>query len=168
MKRYSLILAGLLILLATACKPTEQGYKAAYDAAKEKREAALSDIGVEIPEGGLQQVDGAQLREVNGVKVYVLNQRIKPITEGMSLPGSYNVAVGTYKMSTNAKAQSEALVAEGYNAFPAKEGQGMYYTIAGSFPSIDEAVKFYTEYQRGKDRVYVGLPNAPIIIYSPR
>lgn len=168
MKAYRLLFIFSIIMLAVSCKPTEKGYKAAYDAAQSKRQSALNDIGVELPEGGLQQVDGAQLKEVNGVKVYVQNQRIKPLEEGMTLPESYNVAVGTYKMATNCRAQAEALKSEGFNAFAAKEPGGMYFTIAGSFPTLDEAVKFYQEYQNGKDRAYVGLPNAPVIIYSPR
>lgn len=165
--KYLIILA-LFICFATSCKPTEKGYKAAYDAALGKREAAYKDLDVDLPEGKLQEADGAQLKEVNGVSVYVLNQRIRPVDEGRKLPGSYNVAVGTYKMITNCSSQSEALKHEGYDSFPAREGDGIYYTIAGSFETLDEAVTFYEKYSKDKDRVYVGLPNAPVIIYSPR
>ena len=167
MKKYLFIIA-LLTLVFPSCKPTEKGYKAAYDAALGKREALKTDIDVDLPEGALQSVDGPQLKEVDGVKIYLLNQRIKPTENGMKRPESYNVAIGTYKMNTNSKAQAEALKEEGYDAFSAKDAEGMYYTIAGSFPTLSEAVKFYEDYRRGKDRVYVGLPNAPVIIYSPK
>lgn len=160
-------LISLLLLFLISCKPTEKGYKAAYDAALGKREAAMADIDVNLPEGAVQQVDGPQLKEYNGSKVYVLNQRIKPDVDGMRLPGSYNVAVGTYKMDTNCKAQVKVLREEGYDSFPAKDMEGMYYTIAGSFPTLDEAAKFYQKYMSEKDRVYIGLPKAPVIIYSP-
>lgn len=157
-----------LLILLPSCKPTEKGYKAAYDAALGKREAVKSDIDIDLPDGAIQDFDGAQLREVDGVKVYVLNQRLKPVEENLKLPGSYNVAVGTYKMITNCRSQSNALNEEGYNAFPVQEPDGMFYTIAGSFDNLSEAVKFYQDYKSGKDRVYVGLPNSPIIIYSPK
>lgn len=157
-----------MMLMLPSCKPTEKGYKAAYDAALGKREAAKDLIDVDLPEGALQDVDGPQLKEVNGEMVYVLNQRIQPVETGYSLPGEYNVAVGTYKMITNCNSQAAALKGEGYEAFPAKEPDGMYFTIAGSFSSLDEAVKFYQKYKTGKDRAYVGLPNSPVIIYSPR
>ena len=121
----------VIILFLPACKPTEKGYKSAYDAALGKREAVKADIDVDLPEGAIQDFDGAQLRDVDGVKVYVLNQRIKPSDEGKALPGSYNVAVGTYKMITNCRAQSDSLKEAGYNAFPAQEQDGMYFTIAG-------------------------------------
>ena len=163
-----ILLISLSIPFITSCKPTEKGYKAAYDAALGKREAVKSDIDVDLPEGALQDVEGAQLREIDGEKVYVLNQRITPADREKSLPGSYNVAVGTYKMITNCRSQSEALCNEGFQAFPAKEADGMYYTIAGSFNSLSEAVSFYKKYKNGKDTVYVGLPGSPVIIYSPK
>ena len=167
MKNFLFIFAILLFLLPS-CKPTEKGYKAAYDAALGKREAVKADIDADLPEGALQSVDGPQLKEVDGKKVYVLNQRIKPVEEGKSLPQNYNVAVGTYKMNTNSKAQAEALKEEGYDAFSAKDTEGMFYTIIGSFPTLSEAVEFSEKYRSGEDRVYVGLPNAPVIIYSPK
>ena len=163
-----LLITIIFISFLSSCKPTEKGYKAAYDAAREKREATFGDIDVNLPEGALQDYDGAQLREINGVKVYILNQRISSADGTFTLPGSYNVAVGTYKMITNCRSQVATLLDEGYNAFAAKEPDGMYYTIAGSFDSLDEAVSFYEKYRTNPRHVYVGLPNAPIIIYSPK
>lgn len=169
MKRIGIILSILCGFALMGCKPTEKGYQAAYDAAKNKREAAIADLGVDLPKGAFQEVDGPQIKEVDGVKVYVLNQRIKPDGGALTqLPGRYNVAIGKYKMITNCKSQAEDLTAKGYEAFPAKDTEGAYYTIAGSFQDLKEAVKFYDEFQKGKDRVYVGLPEAPVIINSPR
>lgn len=163
---------GLVILAATSfgmtsCKPTEKNYKAAYDAALGKREAARAELGIDLPEGAIQQVDGPQLKKVDGVDVYVLNKRIVPVEEGMKLPGNYNVVVGVYKMNTNSLAQSEDLKAEGYEAFAAKDSSGMHYTVAGSFPTMKEAIAFYQAYKSKSGRVYVGLPESPIILYSP-
>lgn len=167
MKKIFLASAVLLCLTFTSCKPTEKGYKSAYDLAKGKREAAIADLGVNLPDGALEEVDGARLKEIDGVKVYVLNQRITPLNEPTFLPGPYNVAVGKYKMNTNSLAQSEALESEGLEAFAAKNNEGEFYTVAGSFPTLSEAVAFYQKYRQMKDRVYVGLPSAPVIIYSP-
>lgn len=168
MKRNILFTALIGLLFLGACKPTEKGYKSAYDAALGKRQASMAEIDANIPTGALQQVDGAQLKEVDGVKVYVMNQRIKPAETVMELPSPYNVAVGCYKMITNCRSQSENLLFEGFHSFPAQDAEGLYYTIAGSFDNLSEAVKFYKEYQEGKGRVYVGLPDAPVIIYSPK
>ena len=169
MKKSVLVFIFFISLLElVSCKPTEKGYQAAYDAARNKREAAMADIvDVNMPKEGLQQVDGPQLREIDGTTVYVDNRWIKPDNSNERLPGSYNVAVGTYKMSTNARSQSEDLRKEGYKAFAALDADGKYYTIAGSFETLKEAVDFSKEYSKKGKRVYVGLPDAPVIIYSP-
>lgn len=165
MRKYIILLA--LPFLFVACKPTEKGYKSAYDAALGKREAVKTDLDVNLPEGRLQEVDGPQLKEINGVKVYILNQRIYKADDSGKLPGNFNVAVGSYKMGTNCKAQVESLKEKGLEAFPAKNAEEMYYTIAGSFINMNEAVDFYKQYISDKNHVYVGLPDAPVIIYSP-
>ena len=168
MKKHIVAIFLLAAIVLTGCKPTEKGYKSAYDLAKGKREAVAADLGVNLPEGTLQDVDGAQLKEIDGVKVYVLNQRITPIEESQLLHGSYNVVVGKYKMNTNCVSQANALKAQGFDAFAAKDTEGMFYTVAGSFTSLSDAVKFYQNYQKDKDRVYVGLPSAPVIIHTPK
>ena len=165
---FTFIIFSCFLSLFSGCKPTEKGYKAAYDAALGKRESALADMDVNLPEGSFQQIDGPQLKEVDGVKVYVLNQVIKPANKDKVLAGPYNVAVGSFKMATNSNALSDALKAEGFDAFSAKETDGTYYAIAGSFQSLSDAVKFYKELEKGNNRTYVGLPKAPVIIYSPR
>lgn len=158
----------LILFASTSCKPTEKGYRNAYDAALNKRQSTLGDLDVNISPDEIQEIDGMQLKTVDGVKVWVLNTRITPVNEEMKLPGNYNVAVGYYKMITNCQAQAEALKEEGMQAFPAKDSEGDYYTIAGSFQFLKEAVKFDLEYQKRKNSVYVGLHNAPVIIYSPK
>ena len=60
----------LITLLFVGCKPTEKGYQAAYDAAKNKREAAAGEQM--LPAQGLQSDDGPQLRVVDGDSIYVL------------------------------------------------------------------------------------------------
>lgn len=166
MKKYILLYTILLGFAFTACKPTENGYQAAYDAAKNKREAAIADIGVDLPKGAFQDIDGPQLKTIDGVQVYVINERLKPADFVMELPDNYNVAIGKYKMITNCKAQAETLLSNGYHAFPAQNTEGAFYTIAGSFHTMAEAVKFYQELQKDKKTIYVGLPEAPVIIYS--
>ncbi|MCH5236842.1 MAG: hypothetical protein J1E95_03485 [Muribaculaceae bacterium] len=169
MKGYLRIILALCfsMSLLTGCKPTEKGYKAAYDAALGKRQAATVDI--EIPEGALMDVEGPQLKEINGVSVYLLNDRIKMIEVGTRRPETYNVAVGCYKMITNCKSQVSDLKSDGYDAFGVKDSEDKYYSIAGSFGSIDEAVMLCKEFQKKKkDFTYVGLPDAPVIIFSPR
>ena len=168
-RRNKVVIASfLLICMLAGCKPTEKGYKAAYDAAKNKREAAIADLGVDTSNTTIQQVDGPHLRKIDGVEVFVDNLRLKRVDSTEKLPGNFNVAVASYKMPTNCKAQAKDLVNEGFDAFPAQDTTGKYYVIAGSFPTQKEALEFVSKLKENKERVYVGLSGAPVIIYSPK
>ena len=156
----------LSLLMLASCKPTEKGYQSAYDAAQHKRDSFNASLGVNIPEGALQQVDGPQLKEIDGKSVYVLNRRLKAL-DNDSILCEYNVAVGEFKMSTNAIALAENLRKEGYKAFAAADMDEKYFTIASTFSNMADALSFLDKYKSAKDRVYVGLPEAPVIIYTP-
>ena len=157
----------IIFCVITSCKPTEKGYQAAYDAALHKREAAYANLQTELPQGTIQQVDGPQLKDIDGHQIYVENKRISPYDNNSSLSGEYNVAIARYKMSTNAISQVEQLREEGFQAVVAKDTEGNFFTLAGSFPTMNEAKNFYLEYQKKKKQKYVGLPDSPVIIYSP-
>ena len=164
---YSLLII-ILFLSINACKPTEKGYKSAYDAALNKRESVNASFEVNMDGKVLEQVDGPQLKEIDGIKVYVENQRLRPVSHFEILPGNYNVAVSIYKMSTNANSQVQDLRETGLDAFVAKDTDDRFYTIAGSYDSMAEALKLYKTLQKDKQRIYVGFPQAPVIIYSPK
>lgn len=144
------------------CKPTEKNYKAAYDAALNKRQQVDPDI--QIP-GGTLLVDGAPRKIlVNGDSVYISNEKLK-FEDGLEhVKHRYSVAVGSYKMLTNCSAHVSDLFSKGYEAFAAESSAGKYYAIAGSFKSLDEAASFAVSYaEREKKAPFVGLPGAPVI-----
>lgn len=162
-----ILVAVAMLTVFSGCKPTEKGYKSAYDAALNKRHAQEQDAN--LPDGSrLMDVDGPQLKVVKGVQVYVLSEFLKNVDADGIMPSKYNVAVGCYKMPTNGKAQAENLRAKGLDAFCAKTGDNKFYTIAGSFTTIDEAIELYKKFADDKNATFVGLPNAPVIIYSGR
>lgn len=162
----------LLMLASVAlvgCKPTEKNYKSAYDAAVNKRQASEtldSDLG--IPGGKLQQVDGPATRVVNGDTVYVTVQHLKFVDGVEHEMHRYNVAVCAYKMKTNCAAMVSDLFSKGYQAFGVQNSEGMFYVIAGSFNTLDEAAAFDRSFRtKETQHVYSGLPSAPVIIEKP-
>lgn len=163
-----IVLGVFMTLLTGGCKPTEKGYKAAYDAALNKREQAMVDYDPALPVEGLQSTDGPQLKEIEGSNYYFLKERLKKTEEDGEALHLYNVAVACYKMPTNCRAQVADLSGEGYPAFGAKSGEDKYYVILSSFPSLEEATECYRKYSSKKNRVYVGLPDSPVIIYSAK
>ncbi|MDE6718161.1 MAG: SPOR domain-containing protein [Muribaculaceae bacterium] len=155
-----ILAAGLLI---AGCKPTENNYRSAYEAAKNKREAANAEQM--IPATGLLSDDGTMLKVVDGDTVFVSRDRLRRDSVSEKILDTYNVAVGVYKMNTNAYAQAKALKEKGYNSVAVQTTGDRWYTIAGSFPTIEEAKGFILKF--GKDNKgypYIGLPGAPVII----
>lgn len=164
--RKSVIIFGVLwAMLAVGCKPTEKNYKAAYDAALQKRQAAATDPDIDIPDGALLQTDGPQKRVVDGDTVYVQGERLKFFTGEEHAKHRYSVAVAAYKMKTNCSAQVSDLFAKGYAAFGVENPEGKFYVIAGSFDTLGEAVAFSRKFAAAeKKHVYSGLPEAPVIL----
>lgn len=168
-KKLSIVLLTLVSMTIVGCKPTEKNYKSAYDAAVNKRQASEtldSDLG--IPGGKLQQVDGPATRVVNGDTVYVTVQHLKFIDGVEHEMHRYNVAVCAYKMKTNSAALVSDLFSKGYQAFGVQNPEGMFYVIAGSFNTLDEAAAFDRSFRtKETQHVYSGLPSAPVIIEKP-
>lgn len=158
-----IIALSLLALVLAGCKPTEDNYKRAYDAAKAKREQANAEAM--IPTTGLISDDGPTLKVIDGDSLFVSRERLSVEPKGSNELKTYNVAVGVYKMNTNAKAQAVALSEEGYNAFAARATGERWYAVIGSFDSLAEAQKLISEFKKKHPAYpYIGLPGSPVII----
>ena len=153
----------LITLLFVGCKPTEKGYQAAYDAAKNKREAAAREQM--LPAQGLQSDDVPQLRVVNGDSIYVL-RAIMRTEDSRRAPKPWLLAVGVYRMSTNAKANALNLRQSGYpQATWLKGPENKWYTISDGAETLD-SLKVMSRLFKDThpDYPYVGLPASPVII----
>lgn len=153
----------LITLLFVGCKPTEKGYQAAYDAAKNKREAAAREQM--LPAQGLQSDDGPQLRVVDGDSIYVL-RAIMRTEDSKRAPAPWLLAVGVYRMSTNAKANAQRLQQAGYpRAVWLKGPENKWYTISDYARSLDSLKTMSRRFKNThSDYPYIGLPASPVII----
>lgn len=148
-----------------SCKPTERNYKAAYDAAVEKRTKVDADLGLSA--GSLTDESAPRKIQIGGDSVYMAFDKLTFIDGLEHSQHRYCVAVGAYKMSTNCSAHVSALFTKGYQAFAAKGANGLYYAIAGSFKNAEEAVAFINTFKsREPKEGYIGLPGAPVLIDS--
>ena len=163
MKSISIISAATAALMLVSCKPTEKNYQAAYDAALKKRAEAVEQQM--RPATGLLSDDGPQLKIIEGDSVFVLRERLRCL-DGSKLSGRWAVAVGVFRIDTNAKASAVDLVNAGWSgAMPAKVQGGRFYALADTLESIDSARARAAEFkQRFPDYPYVGLPGAPVLI----
>lgn len=152
-------------LMLVGCKPTEGNYRSAYDAAKARREAAAREQM--RPATGLQSDDGPQRKIIDGDTVYVLRDRLWLAQEGnVRLQARWGVAVGMFKMDTNAKAGAANLAEQGWDGAQAVRAQNaVHYTLADTAASLDDAIRISKTFRaRFPDYPYVGLPGAPVLI----
>lgn len=162
--RYSIIVsAATAALMLVGCKPTEKNYRTAYEAALQKREQAAREQM--RPATGLLSDDGPQLRMLGNDSVYVQKERMFTL-DGKRLRGGWAVAVGLFKIDTNAKASARDLQTAGISrAFPAKVSGGRYYAVADTVATLDEAGRVAEDFRdKFPDYPYVGLPAAPVLI----
>lgn len=160
---YLFVSAALVALTFIGCKPTENNYKAAYDAALARRQEAAAEQM--RPVTGLLSDDGPQLRVVDGDSVYILKERLRT-PDGARPDGKWAVAVGVYKMDTNAKAAAEAIRKEGFRqAGVVNAPGGRHYTVAALTQTLDSARIVSKVFRMAlPDYPFIGLPASPVLI----
>lgn len=157
------ISAALAALIFVGCKPTENNYRAAYDAALAKRQQAAEEQM--RPATGLLSDDGPQMRVIDGDTLYVTRERLR-LADGSEPQGKWAVAVGMFKMDTNAKAAASAVRDKGFTgATHVKTTGGRYYSVSALTESLDSAAAAAREFRRAfPGYPFVGLPGAPVLI----
>lgn len=150
-------------LMLVGCKPTEANYRAAYDSAKAKREAAAAEQM--RPASGLLSDDGPQRRIIEGDTLFVDHVALR-LEDSTKPPGRWAVAVGKFKMDTNARAGAAALRDAGWPGALHAKGQGGYhYTVPATTTSLDSARIISRQFvKRNPGYPYVGLPGSPVLI----
>lgn len=160
--RNVLVTAAALLAL-TACKPTENNYQAAYDAAQRKREQVAADA---FQPAGKIMTDDAPMRVIGNDTIPFRLATVK-VVEGRE-PGRYAIVVARYRMDTNARAHYE-----GFSASPSAlilaTPEEEYFVAESSWESLPDAAADFRRITRDrKHPPFVGLPDGPFIIETRR
>lgn len=157
------ISAAIAALIFVGCKPTENNYRKAYEAAQTKREQAAAEQM--RPATGLLSDDGPAMKVIDGDTIYVTRERIR-LQNGDRPAGQWGVAVALFKMSTNADATANDLRAKGWgNAVSVKGPQDKHYTLVGNVETLDSAKVIVKDFQTANPQYpFIGLPGAPVVI----
>ncbi len=168
-KKIRIILMMVVLLgMVYACKPTEKGYRQAYEAAKSKREQV--DPDEELMTGGhkLLNQESSNWRVIAGDSVQVQHKFIKPIEdEKWPQSGPYRLAVAMLKMTTNAKSMLSDLQKKGrLKPVIATDGKDTYYIIAGSATYADSLGNVLATFKKDNPKFqYIGMEREkPLII----
>lgn len=159
--RLAIISAAAVMLAAASCKPTEAGYKAAYDAAQAKRTAEQDDAAMY---GGMFMEGAPHWRRIGADSVLYLQQPLAPLDGDSAAVANVNVAIASYKMNTNAKAHTERMKNSGLKARVLRNNKNSFLVIVAQYDSIQPAVSFIEDYIKSHpDDMYSGLPGRPIV-----
>ncbi|MBD5212780.1 MAG: SPOR domain-containing protein [Bacteroidales bacterium] len=160
----------LFLCLASGCKPTENNYKAAYEAAQAKRQKDLEDKDILIPGGKLFSEDDPQPFKVHGIDLLARHEQLKLICGDEAQFHKYNVAIASFKMDANARSYWERLKDSYPDAVVVQNVRQIYFVCIGSYESEQGAALACEEFRkRNPDCPYVGIPQAqPVIEIKPR
>lgn len=158
----------MLVFLMAGCKPTEKGYREAYDAAKSKREQ--KDPDEELLTGGhkLLSQEASNWRVIAGDSLQVQHMYLKPSgDEKWPQSGPYRLAIAMFKMTTNANSMLNDLKKKGsLKPVIATDGKDTYYMIAGSATYVDSLGNVLKTFRKENPGFqYIGMPqSAPVVI----
>lgn len=131
-------IAAALACCLWACKPTEQNYRAAYEAAMAGRMAADSIDG-----DAVKPLGGAEQAVIGGDTLDVVREFVAVTPDGGGINEyvkRYCVVAAKFKQKFNALSMRERLAENGYpGAFVVHTGAPDYYVVAGSTASAQEA-----------------------------
>lgn len=161
----------LLLLAGSGCKPTEKGYRQAYDAAKAKREYV--DPDAELLTGGHKLLDekATNWKIIGSDTLQVQHMALTP-EEGSHWPqsGPYRLAVAKFKMNTNSRSLLRDITGKaGITPVMASDGKGGHYIIAGSATYPDSLAHVLATFRKENPGFRnIGLtPEAPLIVVAP-
>ncbi len=156
------LLAVLSLLVLCGCKPTEKHYRAAYDRARQKREAeenARRELERDLQIVGsvvIQEVDGVRLEPLGGDTVWVLHKLLTK--DGGVAP--YSLAIARMKMRANALGMAESDAGR-----TVAKGGEEYFVLAAESESVEEILEKKRAFEKkNKDFHTPGLPGVTIVI----
>ena len=162
------MILSVFVALMCGCKPTEQGYRSAYEAAKNKREQADPDEVLLTGGHKLLNESATNWKVIGKDSLQIQHMFLRP-AEGSKWPesGPYRLAVAMFKMTTNANSMLNDLNEKGsLKPVIATDGKDRHYIIAGSATYADSLENVLSTFRRENPGFpYIGLtPPQPIII----
>lgn len=149
MKKILLALTALVVLNFTGCKTTEANYRAAYEAAKNKR----TETGDSISTEALRQYDMPRPAVVNGDTLMMITKAVYVPKDGPEDAASmqrYCVVVAKFKQLFNARSMAERLLQTGRwpDAFVVGDRDSNYYVVAAATAVPSQALGLMEKAQK--------------------
>ncbi len=137
---FALPAVAVLGLTFGSCKPTEAGYRDAYQRAtanaKDKEREGLTDEEYAL----IQKENAPKFRKIGIDSVAYIHRALTPesSSEGENPVRNYNLAVGKFRMPTNARSFCSRLHEQGFASYIARDADSDCYVMAGGYDSDTE------------------------------
>lgn len=137
-----ILLLTISILLLTGCRTTEANYRAAYDVAKEAREAkAAEDDGLDAETRAMlerQKMRGVSKQIVGSDTLVITSLFVKMTAGAPDRVPRYSIAVNSFSQRFNAQAMMRRLQEHGYpEAYIFETGTPDYYVATAGTNALD-------------------------------
>lgn len=164
MKKIILCTCVVVFLTITACKTTEENYRAAYEMAKEKRtETGDSLITSQLRSSTMPKpmIIGSDTLPVRTIYVNIYNDSEGKVPKGVLK--KYLIVVGQFKQIFNAGSMATRLVDNGYNgAFVVYDRQKEYFVVAAAVDAPSDATRLLRKI--GEDKTIVVRTPYPYVL----
>lgn len=133
-----IIIPILALAILSGCKTNENNYRQAYETARQKESAGLDSTVYNKIRSEARPAE----YNINGENIGLTTINVT-VTKGYGEPSRlkrYSTVVNRFQQSFNAKAMTNRLKANGYDAFIVNTSEPVYYVVAGSFDSKEEAI----------------------------
>lgn len=123
----------LIVVVLSGCKPTEAGYREAYQRAvanaKDKDREGLTDEEYML----IQKENAPKYRRIGQDSVAYLHKALTPEPANIEVNPlrHFNLAVGKFRMPTNARSLSNRLKERGFSSYIGKDADSDYFVIVG-------------------------------------
>lgn len=139
-----LLAAIVLTTVMTGCKTTEANYRAAYEAAKEKKIEAGGIDGTIYDRIRNEAIESRLIVNGDSIPLSTVNVKVAAATTTTDSVRQYSIVVNGFKQIFNAKSMMNRLKSQGYqNAFVLETAEPLYYVVAASYATPEEAAHAY-------------------------
>lgn len=133
-----IIIPILTLAILSGCKTNENNYRQAYETARQKESAGLDSTVY----NKIRNEARPTKYNINGENIGMTTINVS-VTKGFGEPSQlkhYSIVVNQFRQSFNAKAMTKRLKDNGYDAFIVQTSEPVYYVVAGSFDSKEDAL----------------------------
>ncbi len=148
-----------VLLVFTACKPTEANYRKAYEAAKAHTDQTGVIEGTVYEAIRSKGISGGIVTDGDTIPLITVPVKLSAALDVPPTVTRYNVALAQFKQRFNAKSLMSRVQHLGFeNATIVQNAEPLYYVIVPGANTTDEAILLFRDVVRVSDSIQLRAP----------